>query len=340
MACGEGTGVTIKLSIAIPTYNGSSYIREALDSIIGQLYDIDEEIEIVISDNASTDETPEIVREYQSKYSFIRYFRNEENLGADRNFDLAVRRSTGEYVWLFSDDDRLKSGAIKKVLGVLKQYKNLANIFVNYSVYNGDLTLCRDERDLKIYADIHCQSADAFLNSSRHYSIAVSSNIVLRTLWLNTDVVEYLDSHWIHFGVVSSLLILNNTYGSYCISEPLFVLRQGEPKWIRKGTLLLYSVNLLNIIAKMPQKGYRRETANNLLQTINRTYYSTIIASKINGLPYSFSLIYKIYRILRSYPSFWVIDLPLLLLPNQIYTSKIARFVYRIAMKGYKKLKR
>jgi glycosyltransferase involved in cell wall biosynthesis len=58
----------IKLSIAIPTYNGAKYIREALDSIIAQLDDIDEEPEIVISDNASTDETLEVIREYQKKY--------------------------------------------------------------------------------------------------------------------------------------------------------------------------------------------------------------------------------------------------------------------------------
>lgn len=331
--------MAVTLSIAIPTYNGSPYIRGALDSIISQLEDVDEEVEIVISDNASTDQTPEIIREYQNKYSFIKYFRNEENLGADRNFDLAVRRSTGEYVWLFSDDDSLRSGAIKKVLSVLKQYNNLANIFVNYSVYNGDLTLCKDERALRIYTDIHCKNADAFFNSSKHSSIVASSNIVLRTLWLNTDVTEYFDTHWIHFGAISSFLILNNSYTSYCISDPLFILRQGEPKWIKQGTLLLYSVNLLNIITKMPQKGYAKETANNLLQTINKTYYLTIISSKIDGLPYSFSLIHKIYKVFKSYPSFWVLDLPLLLLPGQIYNSKITRFVYRIAKKGYKKLK-
>lgn len=69
------------LSIAIPTYNGAKYIREALDSIITQLDDVDEEVEIVISDNASTDQTPEIISEYQKKYPFIKYFRNDENLG-------------------------------------------------------------------------------------------------------------------------------------------------------------------------------------------------------------------------------------------------------------------
>jgi abequosyltransferase len=124
--------VTAKLSIAIPTYNGSRYIREALDSIISQLGDIDEEVEIVISDNASTDETPEIIREYQKKYPLVRYFRNDENLGADRNFDLAVRRTEGEFVWLFSDDDRIRDGGIRKVVEVITKYHSVAAIFVNF----------------------------------------------------------------------------------------------------------------------------------------------------------------------------------------------------------------
>jgi abequosyltransferase len=131
----EDTG-NIKLSVAIPTYNGASHIQEALNSIIIQLDDIDEELEIVISDNASTDQTPEIIRDQQKKHPFIRYFRNEENLGADRNFDLAVRRATGEYVWLFSDNDIMMPQAIKNVLQVIHNNDDLAVIVVNYSIFD------------------------------------------------------------------------------------------------------------------------------------------------------------------------------------------------------------
>lgn len=66
--------MTVVLSVAIPTYNGSRYIRETLDSIIAQVDDISKVVEIVISDNASTDQTLEIIKDYQKKYSFIKYF--------------------------------------------------------------------------------------------------------------------------------------------------------------------------------------------------------------------------------------------------------------------------
>ena len=256
------------LSIAIPTYNGAKYIRDALDTIIVQLNDVDEEIEIVISDNASTDETPEIIKEYQKKHSFIKYFCNEENLGADRNFDLAIKRATGKYVWMFGDDDLIDFGGIKKVIDILKEYNNLANIFVNYSVYNGDLTSRKDERALKIYKDIHCKNADAFFNNSIHSSVVASSNIVLRKLWLSTDTTKYFDTGWIHFGTISSFLILNNDYTSYCISKPYVILRQGEVRWFNKGTWKTYCNNLWDIVLKMLEKGYKKETVDKLLQNI------------------------------------------------------------------------
>ena len=175
--------MTPTLSIAIPTYNGACYIREALDSIITQLDDIDEEIEVVISDNASTDQTPEIIREYRGKYPFIKYFRNEENLGVDRNFDLAVRRSTGGYVWLFSDDDLIKPGGIRKVVDVIGKHPDLAGIFVNWSDYSNELKICITERVVDKKKDVFYEDADDFLSDLKLSAIFVSSDIFNRSLW-------------------------------------------------------------------------------------------------------------------------------------------------------------
>ncbi|MCM8788427.1 MAG: glycosyltransferase, partial [Candidatus Omnitrophica bacterium] len=120
----NGASKSPLLSIGIPTYNGEEHIKEAIDSIIAQLDDIGDEIEIVISDNASTDTTPEIVRQYAQKFNFVRYFRNEKNVGFDRNVDLLFERATGQFVWILSDDDGLREGALKKVLDRLKKYKD------------------------------------------------------------------------------------------------------------------------------------------------------------------------------------------------------------------------
>jgi glycosyltransferase involved in cell wall biosynthesis len=73
------------ITICIPTYNREKFLPETLDSIIEQDgFNIDD-IEIVISDNASVGNTATIVQEYQKKYKNIKYFRNDENIGSDRN---------------------------------------------------------------------------------------------------------------------------------------------------------------------------------------------------------------------------------------------------------------
>ena len=73
------------LSICIPTYNREKYLQECLDSIIGQEGFSTQDIEIVISDNASQDGTMSLVESYKAKYPNIQYFRNAENIGAIRN---------------------------------------------------------------------------------------------------------------------------------------------------------------------------------------------------------------------------------------------------------------
>ena len=86
------------LTIAIPTYNGAKTIRNALDILLPQCTD---EIELVISDNTSTDETPEIIPEYQKLYP-IRYIRNKINIGPDANFLQCMKLASGKFTYLLS----------------------------------------------------------------------------------------------------------------------------------------------------------------------------------------------------------------------------------------------
>lgn len=90
------------VSIGLPVYNGENYIRQALDSLLAQDY---ENFELIISDNASTDSTQEICREYASRDSRIQYYRNAANLGIIRNFNRVFELSSGRYfMWAAHDD--------------------------------------------------------------------------------------------------------------------------------------------------------------------------------------------------------------------------------------------
>ena len=83
-----------RVSIGLPVYNGEKYLEQALISILSQTYT---DFELIISDNASTDRTQAICREYAAKDPRIRYYCNEENLGAAPNHNRVFELASGEY---------------------------------------------------------------------------------------------------------------------------------------------------------------------------------------------------------------------------------------------------
>ena len=90
------------ISIGIPVYNGEPFIAQTLDSLLAQDY---ENLELIISDNASTDKTAAICKHYATRDIRIRYDRNHENLGAVRNFNRTFQLSHGEYfMWAGAHD--------------------------------------------------------------------------------------------------------------------------------------------------------------------------------------------------------------------------------------------
>jgi len=94
--------LTSKASIGLPVYNGGKFIRETLDSLLAQTFT---DFELIISDNASTDDTEAICREYSAKDKRIRYVRQSENLGQLLNFEFVLDQAVGEYfMWASADD--------------------------------------------------------------------------------------------------------------------------------------------------------------------------------------------------------------------------------------------
>jgi glycosyltransferase involved in cell wall biosynthesis len=96
------TNDNVLVSIGLPVYNGSQYICQALDSLLAQTHI---ELEIIISDNASTDETRKLCTEYAQKDARIRYYRHPENMGAIWNYNHVFELSSGEFfMWASCDD--------------------------------------------------------------------------------------------------------------------------------------------------------------------------------------------------------------------------------------------
>jgi glycosyltransferase involved in cell wall biosynthesis len=91
-----------RVSIGLPVYNGEVYLSGALDTLLGQTFT---DLELIISDNASTDRTPEICRSYAARDHRVRYIRHEVNRGVPWNHNFALGQATGEYFRWASHDD-------------------------------------------------------------------------------------------------------------------------------------------------------------------------------------------------------------------------------------------
>ena len=91
-----------RLTIGLPVYNGEKYLAKSLDALLGQSYT---DFELIISDNDSTDGTPQICKDYEARDERVRYIRQETNLGAAGNHNFVFRQARGElFKWASHDD--------------------------------------------------------------------------------------------------------------------------------------------------------------------------------------------------------------------------------------------
>lgn len=117
-----------KLTLAMPVYNGTNYIRDALDSILAQTFT---DFELIVCDNASEDETCAIVEEYAAKDDRIRLIRNPRNLGASANYNLGYEHGRGEYLKWCAHDDTLSPNNLEACIEVLDARPDVALAFAS-----------------------------------------------------------------------------------------------------------------------------------------------------------------------------------------------------------------
>lgn len=111
-----------RVSIGMPVYNAATFIREAIDSILAQSY---QDFELIITDNASTDETQAICTAYAAQDDRVRYHRNSENIGANSNFNFVFTLARGEYFKWAAHDDVLAQTYLERCVAALDADPNV-----------------------------------------------------------------------------------------------------------------------------------------------------------------------------------------------------------------------
>ena len=139
------------LSLCIPIYNRLAYLERQLKRFLEDKDLFEEKIQLVISDNCSTDDLRSCCEKYQAQGLKLVYHRNDTNLGPDGNFDWCFHHADGKYVWLLGSDDIPVKGLLQRLLDILEG-KEYGLVHLSTSKRESELTeYCKDE---SIVADI------------------------------------------------------------------------------------------------------------------------------------------------------------------------------------------
>lgn len=133
-----------RVSVGLPVYNAERYLVTALDDLIAQTHD---DLEIVISDNGSTDRTQQICEDYAARERRIRYVRQSVNRGAAWNHCEVARRATGPYFRWYSYDDRLDPRCIEAGARVLDERADVVLAWPLTTVIDGEGAIIEAYRD-------------------------------------------------------------------------------------------------------------------------------------------------------------------------------------------------
>ena len=321
------------LSIAIPTFNRA----KKLDSQLSALHKIlsassfSSNIELVVVDNCSTDSTQECIKHFASlerEYIFLSY-KNDMNIGAEKNFGQGILRSQGEFTWLLSDDDTVHEDAIDHIYQSLHSNQEVGFCFVNFNL-DPTIGLPAIKVDSK---DFISRNVSEYISSTMFADSMISACIYRKSLLTKNALTEmkkgpYEYMYW-------TLNIVKN-YSALIIQTPLFSVNHPGIKESRKGAgkrednadfyleahidFLRYTSAIYNFPLSLSLRLKIYRLTNN--ENLNQTLYHKITTS---GLGYNFAALKLALPVMfgKFYfsPSFWLIQLPLLLLP-----SHFARF--------------
>ncbi len=234
----------IRLSICIPVYNFGAFIGETLESIIRES---SLEVEIVVVDGASTDNTDEVVRGCQARFPGLRYYRLNKRGGIDRDMAKSVELAAGEYCWLFGGDDIMKQGAVQLVLSKLSTGADLylcESILCDFNmrpVGNHNLFNFKTEQtfDLEKQGE-RLQYFESGMNTAAFFSFC-GALIFKKSVWDSVPINEsFISSCWAHVARFFEIIPrgLKVTY----LPEPCLAKRGDNDSFRDKGIVHRYRI--------------------------------------------------------------------------------------------------
>jgi abequosyltransferase len=208
---GMNSATSPKLTIAIPTLNRAQYLRMNLQRLLEEMPSLPlGKVEILVSDNHSTDETPDIVADVIAAGLAVRYIRNEKDLGSDANIAQCFNEARGDYVQIMGDDDLYLRGTLARVVALLESnhYGVLCLRPFGYDrdpdgEYPGDIGTIREFDEV-----------GKFLTTIGPLVTFISSLIISRRLQPDVDARRFCGSNLVqvHLAVQAAITACKNAF--------------------------------------------------------------------------------------------------------------------------------
>lgn len=213
------------LTVVVPTYNRAETLRTTLSFVIPQVEAHKDDVHIYISDNASTDNTKEVVEELMSENpDIITYFCQEKNITASPNFNDAVHRVNSDYVYLLSDDDVIVPECISFMLRCIKENSDVNYFYVNQYVASekmDDVKLWNQNFGLSYLKKY--KTGGEMLKEHFDGPSCCSANLFKRELWVNA--AKYMKEDCPGYVWLSILLHGAVNVKTAYVTYPMFVAK-------------------------------------------------------------------------------------------------------------------
>ena len=306
------------LSICIPTRNRADCLRELLGSIVSQYED---DVEIVLSDDDSTDHTSAVVASFRSKFKRLKYERSSPALRYDRNILHLVQMAQGRFCWLFGDDDRMEPGGLAAVLRELRSEPNLTGLTTGRISYDATLSQRLSVRPLKQTDTVVFTDAEEALLKLLDRLGFLSCQIVNRQAWnavVDSENLEPYFAGYVQLYVIARML--KNTPRWEFLAHESVGFRSDNDSFRVLGIFGRLKMDvcgyeqIIGDVFGRESDVYRQAMAE---IAVTHARHHIVMAKRARApLSFHFQAILLCLRHYWRYPGFWLTTLPVLLMPR------------------------
>ena len=312
------------LTIAIPTYNRAKYLDLCLASLEKNEINYND-IEIIILNNNSPDNTDEIIEKYQNSLTF-RYIKNKINIGPDENFKKCIKEAKSEFVWIFGDDDLFLNGFICDLTELLLKNKELGLIHLNAQIFSDDTEII-NYKCQKLHVNV-TESKESIFKYAHLNITFLSANIFNKTRVLEHISLDEIPNNNLGQLFLAMIAVLKSKKNCYVVSKVLAARIANSQNY---NLCEVFSENYMNSLYLINDKFPITPFINIYVRRLLMIYFpANIIRVRCKLSEVTLDNCFKIlFKRFKFNILFWTFTVPAMILPKK-FAFLIFKFVDKL----------